>query len=133
MWTVQKLAGRLIEARMTKGDPEEVTACLTAIADAVASSHVPVVGLLDLSQIQVLGRAEADLLLKVMREDNPKVERTAILVHGDALLEMQVERLIRAASWPHRKTFRLAGQAMRWLAATLSPAESASLQRFLGP
>jgi hypothetical protein len=45
---------------------------------------------------------------------------------------MQVERLIRAASWPHRKTFRLAGQAMRWLAATLSPAESASLQRFLG-
>jgi hypothetical protein len=98
----------------------------------VARSKHPVLGFLDLSQIQVLGRAEADLLLKVMREDNPKVERTAILVHGDALLEMQIERLIRAAALPNREVFRLAGSAVLWLRPNLTPAELASLQAFTG-
>jgi hypothetical protein len=132
MWTVQNVVGKLVEARLTKGDSNEVTACLTAIADAVARAAQPVVGLFDLSQIQVLGRAEADLLLKVMREDNARVERTAILVHGDALLEMQIERLIRAAALPSRQAFRLAGHAVRWLSPSLTPAELARLQLFLG-
>jgi len=109
-----------------------VEACLSAIGELVARSKHPVVGFLDLTQIQVLGRAEADLLLKVMREDNPKVERTAILVHGDALLEMQIERLIRAAASPNREAFRMAGSAVRWLRPSLSPAELASLQSFVG-
>jgi hypothetical protein len=132
MWTVQNVVGRLVEARLTKGDTNEVTACLTTIADTVASATQPVVGLFDVSQIQVLGRAEAELLLKVMRDDNPKVERTAILVHGDALLEMQIERLIRAAALPTRQAFRLAGHAVRWLSPVLSPTELARLQLFLG-
>ena len=132
MWTVQNVVGRLVEARLTNGDPDEVTACLTAIADTVARAEQPVVGLFDVSQIQVLGRAEADIFLKVMREDNQRVERTAILVHGDALLEMQIERLIRAAALPIRQAFRLAGHAVRWLGPSLSPAELARVQLFLG-
>ena len=132
MWTVQTVVGRLVEARLTSSDPSEVQPCLGAIAELVARSQAPVVGFLDLSQIQVLGRAEADLFLKVMRADNPKVERTAILVHGDALLEMQIERLIRAAASPNREAFRLVGPAVRWLRKSLSPAELASLQSFIG-
>jgi hypothetical protein len=132
MWTVQNDVGRLVEARLTTGDSNEVAACLSAIRDIVTRSERPVVGLFDVSQIRVLGRAEADLLLKVMREDNPRVLRTAILVQGDALLEMQIERLIRTAGSPNRQAFRLAGHAVRWLSASLGPTELARLQLFLG-
>ena len=131
MWTVQRVVGKLVEARLTKGDSNEVVACLTAIADTVVRAPGPVVGLFDLSQIQVLGRAEAKMLLDVMRQDNPRVERTAILVHGDALLEMQMERLVRAAALPTRQVFRLAGHAVYWLSPSLSPQELARVQLFL--
>jgi hypothetical protein len=131
MWTVRNDVGRLVEARLTTGDSSEVAACLSAIVDIVVRAEQPVIGLFDVSQIRVLGRAEADLLLKVMREDNPRVERTAILVHGDALLEMQIERLIRAAASPNRRAFRLAGHAVRWLSPSLGPTELARLRLFL--
>jgi hypothetical protein len=131
MWTVQNDVGRLVEARLTTGDSTEVAACLSAITGIVVRATRPVVGLFDVSQIRVLGRAEADLLLKVMRDDNPRVERTAILVQGDALLEMQIERLIRASASPNRKAFRLAGHAVRWLSPSLGPTELARLQLFL--
>ncbi len=131
MWTVQNSVGRLVEARLTTTDSNSAAACLAAIAQLVASAPFRVVGLLDVSRVRVFGREDAELFVAVMREDNPRVERTAILINGDALVGMQMERLVRAAALPRRQVFRAAGPAIAWLAEVLSPEEVARARAFM--
>src|SRR5450432_1847801 len=116
MWTVANSVGRLVEARLTTTDSDALAACLGSIAQTVANASSPVVGILDLTQLRVLGRDDAELLVAVMRRDNPRVERTAIVVNADALFGMQMERLVRAAASARRQVFRVPAQALGWLA-----------------
>ncbi len=120
-----------MEARLTTTDSNAVAACLGAIGHLVASAPLRVVGLLDLSQVRVFGREDAELLVSVMREDNPRVERTAIVVNSDPLLEMQMARLVRAAALPRRQVFRVVGPAITWLAEVLTPEEVARARAFM--
>jgi len=131
MWTVRNSVGKLVEARLSTVNAEALTECLAAIAQAVAAIHQPVVGVFDLARVRVLGREEADLLVNVMRGDNPRVERTAIVVRGDALLEMQMDRLVRAAAMPRRQVFRFNQDALIWLSECLSATELARARAFL--
>jgi hypothetical protein len=130
MWSVSHTVGKLVEARLTCADGAEVAACLRAIAGTVARAPSAVVGVLDLSGQRVLARTEADLFLSVMREDNPRVTRTAIIVNGDALLEMQIERLVRAAALPERAVFRAKAPALHWVCQALSATEAARARAF---
>jgi hypothetical protein len=131
MWTVANSVGKLVEARLTATDSDAVAACLGAIAQMVARAPRPVAGILDLSQVRVFGREDAELLVTVMRGDNPRVERTAIIVNADALFAMQMERLVRAAASPRRQVFRAAAHALGWLAEVLSPEEAARARAFI--
>jgi hypothetical protein len=121
----------LVEARLTTTDESAAAACLAAIAQLVASAPFRVVGLLDISRVRVFGREDAELLVAVMREDNPRVERTAILINGEALFGMQMERLVRAAALPRRQVFRAAGPAIAWLAEILNREEVARARAFM--
>jgi hypothetical protein len=131
MWTVASSVGKLVEARLMTADSYAVAACLGAIAETVASAPCPVVGLLDMTQVRVLAQEEAQLLLSVMREDNARVQRTAIVINADPLFGMQVERLVRAAGLPQRQVFRVPAQAVGWLAEVLSPEETARARAFM--
>jgi hypothetical protein len=131
MWTVKNSVGKLVEARLTTTDSQAVAACLAAIAQTVASAPRAVVGILDLSEVRVFGREDAELLVSVMREDNPRVERTAIVVNADALFAMQMDRLVRAAALPRRQVFRAAAPAITWLAEVLNSEEIASARAFM--
>jgi hypothetical protein len=130
MWTVTQTVGKLVEARIRRADSTEITACLNAIASTVARAPGAVAGVLDLSQESVLARPEAELFLSVMRDVNPRVARTAILVSGDALLEMQIERLVRTAGSSQRSVFRAADAALRWLSQALTATEAARARDF---
>jgi hypothetical protein len=131
MWTVVNSVGKLVEARLTSADSGEVGECLAAIAKLVALAPSPVVGILDMSQVRVLGREDADRFVAVMRGDNPRVERTAIVVNADQLLGLQMERLVRAAALPRRQVFRSAAPAVAWLAEVLSFEEVARARAFM--
>jgi len=132
MWTVSNSVGKLVEARLKSTDSDALAACLDAIAQTVARAPCAVVGILDLSQVRVFGREDAELILALMRKDNPRVERTAIVTNADALLAMQMDRLVRAAGLPHRRVFRVATRALSWLAEVLSPEERARAHAFMG-
>ena len=131
MWTVSNSVGRLVEARLTTTDSNALASCLTAIARTVADAACPVVGILDLSQVRVFGREDADLMVAVMRGDNPRVERTAIVTNADTLLRMQMDRLVRAAALPRRRVFRASAPALDWLEEVLSSEERARARAFL--
>jgi hypothetical protein len=130
MWTVTQTVGKLVEARLRRADSAEITACLNAIASTVARAPGAVAGVLELSHESVLARADAELFLSVMREVNPRVARSAILVTGDALLEMQIERLVRTAGCSQRGVFRAPDRALRWLSEALSATETARARDF---
>ena len=131
MWTVRNSVGKLVEARLSTVNAAALAECLAAIAQAVSTIQQPVVGVFDLARVRVLGRDEADLLVNVMRGDNPRVERTAIVVRGDTLLEMQMDRLVRAAAMPRRQVFRAHQDALHWLSECLSTSELARARAFL--
>jgi len=131
MWTVKHTVGRLVEARFASVEAGALTECLTAIADTVARAPQRVIGIFDLARARVLSKEETELLVNVMRVDNPHVERTAIIVTGDALLEKQMERLVRAAGLPYRRVFRLRNEALYWLSECLSTVELAQARSFL--
>ena len=131
MWSVKNSVGNLVEARLNTMDSEAIAACLSAIVQLVAVAPAPVVGILDLSRVRVFGREDANQFVSVMREDNPRVKRTAIIVNGDPLFGMQMQRLVRAATSPRRQVFRMPSQALGWLAEVLGDAEIARLRAFI--
>ncbi|UQA55724.1 hypothetical protein [Polyangium aurulentum] len=86
----------------------------------------------DLRAGRVLTEQVAERVIGVMRWDNPKVRRTALLLpEGHAVLALQFERIVRAAGNPARRTFLHADQAARWLGEVLNPAEQESLLELL--
>jgi len=131
MWSVENSVGRLIEAQLVPLlGPSEMREFVTAVADTVALAGRPIVGITDMSRVRVFAPADADLLIDVMRRDNPLVERAAIIINGDALLGMQIERLVREAQSPSRRVFCFAAQAANWVAECLAPEEAERARRF---
>lgn len=73
----------------------------------------------------------ADGFLAIMRSDNPMVERSAFLISGSAIFTLQIERLIREASSPIRRTFRDARALHEWVSELLDEDEQLQAARFL--
>jgi hypothetical protein len=93
----------------------------------------------DLFHCEMFSGEVSDKLIGMLKHDNPKVERTALLVRGGAFA-VQVERMVaeaaRAASdsgkpAPPRRTFRDKLAARDWLQEVLSPDERARLHEFV--
>ena len=57
----------------------------------------------------------ADALIALMKSDNPAIARTGVLVNGSATFGMQVERMLREADNPCRRSFRDAEELLSWL------------------
>ncbi len=110
---------------------EDVPPFLGAIGKLLQDVSGRVVTCMDLRASLILAPEAADQLIALMRKDNPRIERTAMLLSDNALLGLQVARMIREAGNPNRRTFHDAESAVHWLDEVLSPAESISLRAFL--
>jgi hypothetical protein len=86
----------------------------------------------DLTDARTFAPAVVDRFLQVMKADNPRLERSAILIgKGSATFELQIERLVREANSPARHTFRDARALLDWLRPSLTGDEEAALVGFL--
>ena len=128
MLTVTRRAGRLVAIHIASPITEgELTAFEADLAAIVALSRT-LVFWTDLRQAQVLSEAHAARLVALMRGDNRKVLRTAlVLPEGNAILALQFERIVREAANPARRIFRDRAAAMRWLLEVLEPEEQMSV------
>ena len=133
MYSIENNTGRLIEACLASPlAGVEVEGCIARIRALVLSLSQKVVFVVDLTGCTVLAPDIADKFLAMMRADNPRVERTAYLLPPQhALIGLQVERLIRDAGSPVRRTFRDFALAEAWLSSILNPREQDGLHRFL--
>lgn len=133
MVTVENNAGRLVEIRLpirsSRNDAHELQGKLLKLFDrmpgrVVICTHMVGEG--------ILPPESAEVHATILRRDNPRVERAALVAPPDQpALAAQIERLIEGASHAGRKLCRTDTEAETWLAPALSGVERMRLRAFL--
>ncbi|KYF49405.1 hypothetical protein [Sorangium sp. So ce854] len=133
MYSVDNRAGRLIEVRLASPLPAgEVDACIARIQGVVTQNRHGAVICIELLQVDVLAPESAEKFLEMMRVQNATVHRTAYLLPvTNAILGLQVERLIRDAHNSSRKAFRDTTSLEAWLVPVMTMVEAQQLRKFL--
>jgi len=133
----------MMRAEIRVGRLLEVRAVLPILLDEIPSLQASVraifeqaprlvVAILDARNYGIEPPTAADLFLQQIKQDNPRIERSAFLIEpGQSLLGLQLDRVIREAGNPNRRLFRDAEAATAFLRPSLTPEESARLDAFL--
>jgi hypothetical protein len=126
---VGKLVTFRVRSPVEDGNAERAAIDLRRAVQGISG---PVVICTDLTDARTFAPAVVDRFLQVMRADNPRLERSAILLgKSSATFELQIERLVREADSPARHTFRDTRALVDWLRPSLTRDEEAALVGFL--
>ena len=135
MFTIERHVGRLLEVRQISPLPmslEEIVAFRDTLLGMVRAATEPVVTCYDLRQASLFAPPVAEEVAEMMRQINPKLDRSGIVVPTDrATFVLQMERLVRAGGVASRRTFRSPKRAADWLGEVLGDEEKARLRVFL--
>ena len=131
-FTVDCKVGRLVEARLyLLQSADEVTVFQAAMRDVFRRAGPRSIICADWRAASLLAPEVADAMIGLLRVGNAFFERSAILLGQDkALFNMQVERVVREAANPSRRTFRDPLKMRRWLAEVLDNAEIRRMNEF---
>ena len=132
-YCVECRVGRFVEARLlVPRTAVEVEAFAEELRRVFAMAAGKCVICADWRAAVLLAPEVADALVDLLRRGNPYVDRSAILLSGDnALFNLQVERVVREAKNPARRTFRQAAPMRAWLAQVLGNEERLRMHEFL--
>lgn len=132
MHKIQNITGRLVEVRvkppLTLDEIKQFVAEHRATVSRIPDRYV---GVVDLHRATVFPPEVADALIQLLSQMADRVERTAFLIGESAVFALQIERVIRNAANPNRKTFREPGPLKEWLGEILSASERSRLDGFL--
>ena len=132
MYTIENRVGRFVEIRVESPVTEEE---LARFHDMLAKVIKPIKGQIatctDLAGATVFLQPVAARWIEIIKQENPIVERNAILVGEGAVFSMQVERIIRQAGFKNRKAFLAPAVLTAWLGEILTARERARLEQFL--
>jgi hypothetical protein len=134
MFSVEHHAGRLIETRTSSLPTLDEIAAFAARFREVAGKLAGLVVICgDYRGLRVLSPDVAEKFVAMLTAANPRIERSALLCspdHATALL--QIERTVKQAANPSRRTFRDVADLSAWLGDVLSVEERARVAAFLG-
>lgn len=86
----------------------------------------------DWRNIDVFAPEIAEGVIKMLTVTNARLACSAILLEpGNATFNLQVERVVRDAANPARKSFRDTGKLLDWFAGFSEPSELDSAREFL--
>src|SRR4051812_149444 len=85
----------------------------------------------DFSRADLFQQDVATRVLETFKHDNPKIERSGILVSASAIFSLQLERLITQANNPARKCFRDPFEVKAFLGKLLTHEEHGRMAAFL--
>jgi hypothetical protein len=132
MITIESNSGRLIEIRMSGTITErELHDNLPTFRKVCALADNQVVICVDQRTMHVLPQNVAESLLRIMRDDNSIVVRSAVVVGAAPIQTMQQDRLRRQAAGPERRVFVDPREAADWLSEVLQEDEQKRLHQFL--
>jgi hypothetical protein len=134
MTEVRNPQGRLITFRIVAPvDDANAGQSALELRSAVVAVPGPVVVCADLRAARTFSPETTERFVALMRSDNRKLERSALLLDGSqsATYVLQVERMVREANHPERRTFRVKSDLRAWLSPCLTSDELAALDAFL--
>lgn len=133
MFTVEHLGGRLVATRLSSlGGVDEVQQFGARFRDVVGALTGQVVICGDYRGVRVFAPDVAERFSGMLTTANPRVERSAILLAPDAATAaLQIERTVKQAANPERRTFRATAELEAWLGELLDAGEKKRLQEFL--
>jgi len=126
--------GRLVEVRVSRltsvADVESVHAeILRAIGPPSAPDCILCV---DCRSAAALPPGAVDTMSRGMREVNPRIERSAVVVDAsNAMFSLQAERAVQCAGKSERQVFSDVDEALEWLDRGLTEVERSELRKFL--
>lgn len=128
----QNIAGRLVEVSVTPPlTLDEIKQFVTEHKATISRIPDRYVGVVDLHRVNVFPPQVADALIQLLSQMADRVERTAFLIGESAVFALQIERVIRDAANPNRKSFREPGPLKEWLGEVLNEGERFRLDGFL--
>lgn len=131
MVSVEHRGGRLIALRIeTPVSMDELQAALIQFGGFAAKVEGKFIPVADCRGATILSPDVSERFTALMRSDNPRIERAAILLGASAAFSLQLERMVREAGNPRRKTFRAAAELCEWMAEIMLPREHLSLEAF---
>jgi hypothetical protein len=131
-FSAECIVGRLVEARLyVLQSIEEVELFQAAMRDAFRRAGPRSVICADWRGAPLLSPDVAEALIGLLRVGNAFFERSAILLGEEqALFGMQVERVVREAANPKRRTFRDPAKMRKWLTEVLDADEVRRMEEF---
>ena len=131
-WTIVR-RGRLLLARwQSLPDVAAAQAYRADIFAAMTSDPSSVVICADWRSGSLLSPDAAEVLLGMLTGRSSQIERSAILLATNkAVFDLQVERLVREANHPSRRTFRDVEKQIAYLGAVLNASERDLARSFL--
>jgi hypothetical protein len=133
VYSIACKVGRFLEVRVvTLRTLADVRAYERELLRAFAVAGPRPVGICDLRYVGIFPPDVADALVGTLARGGTSLERSALLL-APALpaLALQIERIVREAGDPQRRTFRTPADATAWLGEVLTPPELARLETFL--
>jgi superfamily I DNA/RNA helicase len=133
MHVVENPAGRLVTFRINPPVSDENSARASSELRAlIVAAEGPVIVVSDLSAARAFAPETTARFVALMKSDNPKIERSALLLSPDsATLGLQVSRMIKEAAHPARRAFAAAAELSNWLQPLLTTDEKEALSAFL--
>ena len=134
-YAIQNAVGRLLEARVfwlkTQRDVDDYSRDIGLNLMRMPREIRPVL-CADHRPVAIYPEAAAERLIELFTQMNSRLERVAILVsRTNATLYMQLNRIVREASYTARRVVHTAEEAHAHLAPVLAPAELARMRDFL--
>jgi hypothetical protein len=135
VYSINHKTGRLVDASLVSPlTLEELDTAVLALRAILMRMQGSAVLCMDLRRLLVLQQEAADRFLVMMRADSARVERTAYLLpEGNAVLSLQMDRILREAGGEARRAFSRPAGLRAWLAPILKEAEQKRLDEVLAP
>ncbi len=132
MITVANPAGRLGVARFVPPfDVPQVDKLAQEIRDILVRLPRPAIFCSDLRRVQIFPPDVSDRITAMLRSDNPRVERSAVVIGPSSVSGLQIERMFREAGNPGRRVFRSVDAIVAWLDEALTPLERERMRAHL--
>lgn len=132
MWDIQRSIRRLVEIRIwSPVSLEETIPWSKAHDHLIDTIRGPYICFVDLRDAPVFPQPVVEGYVKTMKNEQ-RLLRTGTLLPASPTLGMQIQRMIKEAKNPARRTFRDPSELVTWMAEVLDEAERARLRTLAG-
>ena len=133
MFSVDVHDQRIVLVRVRSLDSvDEAISLGRELMTAVSRARGQLVGTADFRAARIFSPSVTDTMVGILRAENARFDRSAFLLGAGATFTLQIERVVREAANPKRRTFRDVTDCEAYLGEALTAPQRACLHEWFG-